>query len=99
MQSKQNTLFLVLLRPIFELQAKIASAIGNKKVNALTLEWKRIRSQNWIPTRAKTFFWSSPNFGQKIAPIPGVNSGGYLGGALGHGPRAVTTGGPGGRAP
>ena len=44
--------------------------IGNKNVTALTLYLKSIRSQNSIPTRAKTFsfsffFWSTSNFGQK----------------------------------
>ena len=57
---------------------------GNKNVTTLTLNWKRIRSQNFWSSpnfEHKTgpnpnedlFLWSSRKFGLKIVPIPNVN--------------------------
>ena len=72
MQSMQNTLFLLLFETNFRTKSKNIPPIGisNENVTTLTLDLKRIRSQNSIPTRTKTFFWSSPNFGQKTGPNP-----------------------------
>ena len=69
----QNTLFLVLLRPIFALKAKIAPPIGIGNKN-MPLDRKRICSQSSIPTRAKTFFGlhlildkkNCPNLGEDL---------------------------------
>ena len=72
MQSMQNTLFLLLFETNFCTRSENIPPIGisNKIVTTLTLDLKRIRSQNSIPTWTKTFFWSSPNSGQKSGPNP-----------------------------
>ena len=72
MQSMQNTLFLLLFDTNFCTKSENIPLIGisNENVTTLTLDLKRIRSQNSIPTWTKTFFWFSPNFGQKTGPNP-----------------------------
>ena len=51
--------------------------IGNKNVTALTLDLKKNRSQNSIPTQAKTFFSSFLGLhvisGKKNVPVPNVS--------------------------
>ena len=72
MQSMQNTLFLLLLRPIFALKAKISPPLALAMRMWLLWLWtwrefgRKTRSQ---PGR-RPFFWSSPNFGQKTGPHP-----------------------------
>ena len=60
MQSMQNTLFLLLFETNFctksENTPTPSIGISNENVTTLTLDLKRIRSQNSIPTWTKTFF-------------------------------------------
>ena len=58
MQSMQNTLFSLLFETNFCAKSENIPPIGisNENVTTLTLELKRIRSQNLIPTWTKTFF-------------------------------------------
>ena len=58
MQSMQNTLFLLLFETNFCTKSENIPPIGisNENVTTLTLDLKRILSQNSIPTWTKTFF-------------------------------------------
>ena len=58
-QSMQNTLFLLLFETNFCSKSENIPPIGisNENVTTLTLNLKRIRSQNSIPTWTKTFFF------------------------------------------